>query len=54
MDSYLVLLEPLFEELLATLLEHRAREFQTLQLVEFALLQKDAEVLKDGREASRL
>ncbi len=46
--SQLVLLQPLLEQLLATLLQNRARKLQRFELVELALLKQDAEVLQDG------
>jgi hypothetical protein len=49
----LVLLEPLLEELLAALLENRARKLKRLEVVELALLEQDAEVLQNGRQATR-
>ena len=49
MVSHLVLLEPLLQQLLASLLEHRSAQLQGLKLVELALVQEDAEVLEQGR-----
>ena len=43
----LVLLQPFLEQLLAALLKHGTGEFHTLELVKFALLQEDTEVLKN-------
>lgn len=53
MLSYLVLLKPLFQELLPALLQDRTCELYGLKMIEFALLQEDAEVLEDGRETAR-
>ena len=54
LESYLVFLEPLLEELLAALLEHRAAQLQGLVLVELALVQQDPKVLEQGRRLARL
>ena len=47
--SDLILLEPLLQQLLASLLEHGPAQLQGLKLVELALVQEDAEVLEQGR-----
>ncbi len=45
----LALLEPLFEQVLSTLVEHGTSELERLELVERALFEENAKVLQDGR-----
>ena len=47
--SDLILLEPLLQQLLASLLEHGPAQLQRLKLVELALVQEDAKILEKGR-----
>ena len=51
--SHLVLLQPLLEELFPALLQDRTSKFNRLKMIEFTLLEENAEVLKNGRQASR-
>ena len=50
----LILLEPLFEQLFASLLEYGAAQLERLVLVELALVKEDAEVLEEWRCLPRL
>lgn len=50
--TYFVLFEPFLEQLLPTLLKYRARKFDRLEVVQFTLFKKNAEVLQDGRQAT--
>lgn len=49
----LVLLQPLFKKLLTSLLQHRTSQFERLELVEFALLKQDTEILQNWRQLAR-
>lgn len=50
--AYLVLLEPFLQKLFASLLQNGSSELNRLQMVELSFLQKNTEILKDGREAA--
>lgn len=54
MAPYLILLQPLLQQLLASLLQHGPAQLQRLKLVELALVQQDPEVLEQRRGLARL
>ena len=49
LQSYLVLLQPFLQQLLAALLQDRPAQFKRLKLVQLALVQKNTEVLQQWR-----
>ena len=51
--SYLVLLQPFLEELLSSLLQDRTSKLNGFKMIEFTLLEEDAEVLKNGGQTAR-
>ena len=51
-NTYLVLLQPLLKQLLPSLLQDGARQFDGFEVVELPLLEQDAEVLQDRRQPS--
>lgn len=54
LGTHLVLFQPFFQQLLATLLKNRPAKLQRLKLVELALIQQDPEVLEQRRGLARL
>lgn len=51
--AYLVLLEPLFQQLILILRNHRTRQFERLVLVERTSFEKDTKVLQDRLDRAR-
>jgi len=52
MMSYLILLQPLLQELLPALLKDRASKLNRLEMVKLALLEEDTKVLQNGRKTT--
>jgi hypothetical protein len=53
MMSYLILLQPLLQELLPALLKDRTSKLDRLEMVKLALLKEDTKVLQNRRKTTR-